>query len=251
MKSSFAEQNLSFELGRRSAESGEPNAMAWARSALTASAALLVGSGLAFWPRADVEVFGRGAARLAGVLLGCPVVRIESGWWLSANPPSVVSAACSGTTFFMMLSALVGWRLARIFRPSGDEGAGPSTRWARRGVAIESSRKSKSPRRFEELRPCSGVSSYLKEIAGAATTVCLWRVVVGVLGALVLAITANGLRVAAVVQAHRWVIPHFPDQYRGALHLATGLAVFLPALVGVNLLLEKYGRTRSTLHTRR
>ena len=59
-----------------------------------------------------------------------------------------------------------------------------------------------------------------------------------------LAITVNALRLVAVAQAHRWVIPRMPEAYGHFLHMLTGVAVFLPALIGMNLLLEFYGRSR-------
>ena len=77
----------------------------------------------------------------------------------------------------------------------------------------------------------------------------LWRAtLIGFIGAAPIAIGVNALRVVAVMQAHRWVIPTFPDSLHASLHLLTGVAVFLPALVALNLLFEYYGRiARPTL----
>ncbi len=55
------------------------------------------------------------------------------------------------------------------------------------------------------------------------------------------AIIVNALRIIAVVQTHTWVIPLFPATYGPFLHLLTGVAVFLPALIGCNVLLERHG----------
>lgn len=72
----------------------------------------------------------------------------------------------------------------------------------------------------------------------------------GALGAVVLAApfawAVNALRLVAVAHAHRWVIPRFPDAYGAFLHLLTGVAVFLPALVALNVLFEIYERSRAS-----
>lgn len=56
------------------------------------------------------------------------------------------------------------------------------------------------------------------------------------------AVFVNALRIIAVAQAHRWVVPHAPEAYGAFLHMLTGVAVFLPALIVLNLFLEIYGR---------
>ena len=53
----------------------------------------------------------------------------------------------------------------------------------------------------------------------------------------------NALRIVAVAQAHCWVIPRVSPAYGYFLHMFTGVAVFLPALITLNLLLEIYGRS--------
>ena len=63
-------------------------------------------------------------------------------------------------------------------------------------------------------------------------------------GALPLAIMINAVRIVVVTQAHRWVIPHFPESYSSFLHMLTGMAVFLPALIALNLAFETYGNSR-------
>ena len=74
------------------------------------------------------------------------------------------------------------------------------------------------------------------------------RAVPAALGAaLPLAVGVNALRVVVVAQAHRWLIPALPAVYGPYLHMLTGVAVFLPALIALNLLLESHGRPRSRL----
>lgn len=68
-------------------------------------------------------------------------------------------------------------------------------------------------------------------------------VALGALGvALPVTLLVNALRIIAVAQAHRWISPQVPADYDAFLHLLTGLAVFLPALITVNLVLEHHGR---------
>lgn len=74
----------------------------------------------------------------------------------------------------------------------------------------------------------------------------LWRAApTALVAAIPLAIAVNALRIVAVTQAHLWVIPHFPENLGASLHLLTGVAIFLPALIALNLLLELHGRIRS------
>lgn len=152
--------------------------------------AVLTGSTLlAIWPALELELFGRGTARLAAVFSGASVVRVAEGWWLAGLSRDVmVSAACSATSFFLMLAALLAWHLAR-----------------------------------------RGLGGWQAGVAGLAF-------------ATPLAIAVNALRVVTVIQAHRWVIPHLPETYAHFLHLLTGVAVFLPTLIFLNLLLESHGR---------
>lgn len=70
--------------------------------------------------------------------------------------------------------------------------------------------------------------------------------VVAALGAAVpLTLFINALRIVAVAQAHRWIIPRMPAAYGSFLHMLTGVAVFLPALIALNLILEFHGRSRN------
>ena len=54
-------------------------------------------------------------------------------------------------------------------------------------------------------------------------------------------ILVNSLRIVAVAHAHRWIIPRLPAAYDSVAHLFTGVAVFLPSLIVLNLLLQAYG----------
>ena len=140
-------------------------------------------------PSLRIDVFAAGAAKLAALLLGAEVERAHAAWVIAVGDRSVaVTAACSGTDFFLMVAALLGWR-------------------------------------------CLG--------AGRSFTRA-------VLGSLVLAlpvtVLVNALRVAAVAQAHRWLIPMLPEQHAAFAHMFTGVTVFLPSLIALNLVLETYAK---------
>jgi exosortase/archaeosortase family protein len=96
---------------------------------------------------------------------------------------------------------------------------------------------------------CSATHYYLTIVALLA-----WRLAPGrfsppmVIGmaiatAVPLVFLVNALRVIVVMHAHHWVIPQLPEAYGPFLHLLAGVAVFLPALITLNLLLEFYGNT--------
>ncbi|MBC8040550.1 MAG: hypothetical protein H7Y06_08415 [Opitutaceae bacterium] len=75
-----------------------------------------------------------------------------------------------------------------------------------------------------------------------------WWPVAGVaalVAAVPLTLFINALRLIAVAHAHRWVIPNMPEAYGAFLHMLTGVAVFLPTLIALNLILEFYGRSRA------
>jgi exosortase/archaeosortase family protein len=145
------------------------------------------------FPALELGLFAGGAARLAALFTGSPVVRTEQGWALpDGSSPVVVTAACSAAGFFVIVAALIAWHLAR------------------RGWSVA----------FSALE--------------------------GLVAALPVAIFINALRIVTVAQAHRWVIPLFPDSFGPFLHLLTGVAVFLPSLIALNLILEHHGHC----HTR-
>ncbi len=100
---------------------------------------------------------------------------------------------------------------------------------------------------------CSGTDFYLM-VAGLLG----WKIfgrgqswIRGVLAslavALPIAMLVNALRVVAVTQAHRWLIPLLPDRHGAFAHMLTGVAIFLPSLIALNFALETYAkRHRST-----
>ncbi len=166
---------------------------ALAPAVTAALAAILLGAlVLHLLPALELSLFAAGAARLAGLFTGTPVVRIAEGWLLP-HPvfPVAVTAACSATDYYLMVAALITWQRAR------------------RG-------RSPAP-----------------------------ALLVGLAAALPLTLFVNSLRVVTVTAAHRWLIPLLPSAYDAFLHLLAGVAVFLPALIALNLLLEIHGRSRS------
>lgn len=145
-------------------------------------------------PALEADLFVAGAARLAGLVSGVPAEAGADGWMLAfAGQPLLVTAACSATDFFLMVTALLGWHGAL-----------------------------RTPR--SALLPVAGVAA----LAGAVP----------------LTLFINALRLIAVAHAHRWVIPRMPEAYGAFLHMLTGVAVFLPALIALNLIFEIYGRSR-------
>lgn len=60
--------------------------------------------------------------------------------------------------------------------------------------------------------------------------------------AFLITLLVNALRIAAVAHAHHWIISRMPASYDPFLHLLTGAAVFLPALIALNVFLESHGR---------
>lgn len=60
-------------------------------------------------------LFAGGAAHAAAVFQGGPVLRVAEGWQIGpadAARPVLVSRACAATDFFLIVSALLAWRLA-------------------------------------------------------------------------------------------------------------------------------------------
>jgi exosortase/archaeosortase family protein len=97
---------------------------------------------------------------------------------------------------------------------------------------------------------CSGTDFFLM-VAGllgwrlARDHRSIFRTVVGsLLIALPVTVLVNALRVVAVTQAHRWIMPHLPERHSAFAHMATGAAVFLPSLIALNLILEIYAKHR-------
>jgi exosortase/archaeosortase family protein len=142
------------------------------------------------FPNADVDWFARGAGQLAALFTGASVERVAGGWLLGgAFQPVVVSAACSAMDYYLIMVALLAWRLA-------------FSRWS------------------------------APVVLGLA-----------IAAALPLVFVVNALRVIVVMHAHHWIVPQLPETYGPFLHLLAGVAVFLPALISLNLLLEFYGNS--------
>jgi exosortase/archaeosortase family protein len=172
-----------------SAPSTPPISLWW-----RATAAGLIASGagaliLQMMPQLRIDLFAAGAARLAALLMGAGLDRGEAAWTIALGDRTVaVTTACSGTDFFLMVAALIAWRLTRANRS-----------WV---------------------------------IAGMA----------GLLFALPVTLLVNALRVVAVAQAHRWLIPMLPERHGAFAHMITGAAIFLPSLVTLNLILELHAK---------
>ena len=142
-------------------------------------------------PHIEIELFARGAATLAGLLSGAPVFPEADGWLLPIlSQPVLVNEACSGTDFYLLTTALLGWHLPGIFK---------------------------------KTLPC---------------------ILVTLLGALILTISVNALRIVCLAQTHYWLISRVPENYAGFIHMLVGIATFLPALILLNLAFEYYDRRR-------
>ncbi|HEX2853940.1 MAG TPA: hypothetical protein VHO24_11930 [Opitutaceae bacterium] len=66
----------------------------------------------------------------------------------------------------------------------------------------------------------------------------------GLAAALPVTIFVNAVRIVTVAYAHPWLISRLPATYDAFLHMCAGAAVFLPSLIGLNLLLETHGNLR-------
>jgi len=162
------------------------------RPGLAAGGAMLLGEGIRWsWPAIELEVFARSTASLVAIWHGAVAERIDLGWLLVGSEKALlVSTACSGAGYFLIVAALVAAQVARRGR------FWPGAMLA--GLAV----------------------------------------------AFPIAIFVNALRVITLGQLHRWVIPQFPAAYAHFLHLLGGVGVFLPALILLNLALERHGRRR-------
>ena len=52
----------------------------------------------------------------------------------------------------------------------------------------------------------------------------------------------NALRIACLSLAHHLFFPFLPENYIAFAHMLVGVAVFLPALIGLNAIFEFYGK---------
>src|SRR5262245_57724856 len=83
----------------------------WLTGATAAGAGALL---LMLAPQLQVGVFATGAARLAAGFMGVGVESGQVGPMLMLSDRTVaVTAACSGADFFLIVAALLGWRLQR------------------------------------------------------------------------------------------------------------------------------------------
>lgn len=96
----------------------------------------------AFAPAVETTVFARGAAYAAATLTGAPVEAMSQGWVVPfGSEPIIVTAACSGFDFWVLLSLIFTWRLLgkhRLVRSAAIIGmicAIPVT-WVINGVRI-------------------------------------------------------------------------------------------------------------------
>jgi len=140
----------------------------------------------------EIELFARGAATLAGLLIGAPVFPAEGGWLIPIlSQPVLVNEACSGTDFYLLTSTLLAWHLSKGFK---------------------------------KLYFC---------------------IPLALLSALFLAISINAMRVVCLAQIHHWIIPRVPENYASFIHLLAGIAIFLPALILINLAFEYHDRRQA------
>ena len=159
---------------------------------ITLIGALLAAAFVHWLPSVELQVFAQGAAKIASLFSGAPLVEGESGWLLPLSHQTIlISEACSGATFFIITSTLLCWHIAR------------------------------------------------------RTEHHIATLVIALSSALALAIFINALRIICLVQAHRWFIPHLPENYTSFAHMLIGIAVFLPSLIALNALLEFYGYSKS------
>lgn len=150
-----------------------------------------IAGSLAAWPQLELSVLARSAAWLASLFTGGDLTRADQGWlFFSGELPVVVTVACSGADFCVLVAALLGWQCARSGRTP------------------------------------------------------LHAALISLVLALPLSIAINALRIALLAQAHRWLIPQFPSAYGPSAHLFFGVLIFLPALIGLNLLLESHACRR-------
>jgi exosortase/archaeosortase family protein len=71
-------------------------------------------AGLHLFPVLEVGVFSAGSAKIAAIFYGTSALRTEGGWLLEcAGRPVMVTAACSGTGFFVVLAAMLAVQFSR------------------------------------------------------------------------------------------------------------------------------------------
>lgn len=151
---------------------------------ITAASGWLI---LAYFSALELGWFARTAARVASLFIGSGIRQDPAGWsFYSGNLEVLVSSACSGTGFFIILATLLSLQLCR-----------PGWRM----------------------------------LAGCAFSIGL---------AFLAAPLINGLRITLVAELHRWILPQIPLSAHAFIHMLAGAAVFLPVLIFINLLIERY-----------
>ena len=79
--------------------------------------ALLAATFVHCLPAAELQVFAQGAARIASLFIGAPLIEAEAGWLLPLSHQTIlVSTACSGATFFIITCTLLCWHITRHTR---------------------------------------------------------------------------------------------------------------------------------------
>lgn len=163
---------------------------------------------------------------------------------------AVVTGAAAGTAGFGLLHAFPEW-CDVVFTHGAARLAASLT-----GAAIEPGAGNMlrlGERAFEVTHACSGTDFFLMVavLLGWQLTRshhALWRTVfTAVAAALPVTLLVNGLRIVAVAQAQRWLLPLLPERYQPLAHMLTGAAVFLPALIALNLVLEYHARRHRSL----
>lgn len=65
-------------------------------------------------PSVELQIFAQGAARIASLFTGAPILESEAGWLLPLSHRTIlISEACSGATFFIITCTLLCWHISR------------------------------------------------------------------------------------------------------------------------------------------
>jgi len=85
------------------------------KAVLTALVTFAIATAAAYlFPSVELQVFARTTAEIAGLLSGAPAITTPDGWLLPFQHQALlISEACSGAGFFIMLASLLAWHLAK------------------------------------------------------------------------------------------------------------------------------------------